>query len=130
MFKKILVASAITVATMSTAMADWQIVSQEDNAVVAQESNLGIVLSVAKLGKTGSVDVAELANQSAQGLGCGSVQQVEIAGVSGYGFEGCPNNVFAFIADDGEEVGMISGACDTDEKCAAIAEFIGQSMAK
>lgn len=129
MFKKLFLAAAVSALTMTSAMAEWQVVSEDENQVVVQEPSLNVALSIAKAGKSGEAQMDQVANAAAQNLGCKSVQPMELLGVNGYALDECPNNLFVFVADDGKDIGVISAVCDTEEKCNAVGQFIGQAFA-
>jgi hypothetical protein len=113
----------------ASAMADWTLTEQTEDSYTFDETTLGVRMVAGKLGASGSADLAEVAAGIAQAKGCEAPAAVEFKGKPAQHIV-CPNNVQGFVVDDGDDILMIAGACDSQEKCAAIDTLLDQVLGK
>ena len=125
--KKLLIATAALVLSAS-AIAEWQAVEQTDDSITFKETELGSVMVMGKLAPTGT-PMEEIAKGIASSKNCEAPAPATLAGAPGFHFA-CPGDVQAFVIDDGTDVLIVSGACNSKETCEAIDSLIQQISAE
>ncbi len=126
---KKLLALVAAMCVSASAMAEWSLTEQTEDSYVFDETDLGVRMVVGKLGASGDADLAQAAAGISQAKGCDAPTAVEFKGKPAQHFN-CPGNVQAFVVDDGEDILMVAGACDSAEKCASIDALLDKLLSK